>query len=71
MNCKLLSLALLATTQFANIHAQGITYQTDANTGAISELGINNDTHKMNWVLSPDGAQYKWDNRSIWLGTGL
>ena len=59
MNCKLLSLALLATTQFANIHAQGITYQTDANTGAISELGINNDTHKMNWVLSPDGAQYK------------
>ena len=53
MNRKLLSLLLLATTQLANIHAQGITYQTDANTGAISELAINNDAYKMNWVLSP------------------
>ena len=71
MNRKLFTLVLLATTHFANIHAQGITFKTDSNTGAISELGINNDTHKMNWVLSPDGTQYKWVTGQYGWGLGF
>ena len=71
MNRKLFTLFLLATTHFANIQAQGITYQTDANTGAISELAINNDAYKMNWVLSPDGTQYKWVTSQYGWGLGF
>ena len=40
-----------------NIFAQGITFQTDATTGAIAQLAIDNDAQKMNWVLTPDGKQ--------------
>lgn len=55
----------------ANSFAQGITFKTDSNTGAISELGINNDTYKMNWVLSPDGTQYKWVTGQYGWGLGF
>ena len=55
----------------ANSFAQGITFKTDANTGAISELCINNDAYKMNWVLSPDGAQYKWVTGQYGWGLGF
>lgn len=55
----------------ANSFAQGITFKTDSNTGAISELCINNDTYKMNWVLSPDGTQYKWVTGQYGWGLGF
>ena len=54
-----------------NTFAQGIVYKPDANTGAISELGINNDTYKMNWVLAPDGTQYKWVTSQYGWGLGF
>lgn len=64
-------IALALGMSLANCFAQGITYQTDVNTGAISKLGINNDAYKMNWVLSPDGTQYKWVTSQYGWGLGF
>ena len=51
--------------------AQGIAYKTDTATGAISQLAINNDEQQMNWVLTPDGKQYKWVTSKYGWGLGF
>ncbi len=63
-----LCLSIWATTSCL---AQGITYKTDAITGAICQLAIDNDEQQMNWVLSPDGKQYKWVTSKYGWGLGF
>ena len=66
-NSRFTAVTFFLGMSLASCFAQGISYKTDATTGAITELEINNDVYKMNWVLSPDGTQYKWvDSRYGW-----
>lgn len=60
MKKRLSAIVCLMAANAAIGFTQGITFHTDASTGAISQLAIPNDAHQMNWVLSPDGQQYKW-----------
>lgn len=50
--------------------AKGIKIKTDSVTGAISYLGLENDSTLMNWVLSPDGKQYSWVTSKYGWGLG-
>lgn len=52
-------------------NAQGIVYETDANTGSVSRIAIDNDPYKMNWVVAPDGKQYEWINSKYGWGLGF
>ena len=65
------AIAFALGMSLATSFAQGITFKTDATTGAISELSINNDAYKMNWVLAPDGKQYKWVTSQYGWGLGF
>ena len=71
MKLKVTAMIFLISMSMANGFAQGITYKSDTTTGAISELSINNDAHQMNWVLSPDGKQYKWVTSQYGWGLGF
>ena len=51
--------------------AQGIVYKTDPATGAIDQLAIDHDDQQMNWVLTPDGKQYKWVTGKYGWGLGF
>ena len=65
------AIACLMAMSLGTSFAQGIIYKTDAATGAISRLAIDNDEHQMNWVLSPDGKQYKWVTSKYGWGLGF
>ena len=65
------ALSYLIALSLGNSFAQGITFQTDATTGAIAQLTIDNDAQKMNWVLTPDGKQYKWVTGKYGWGLGF
>ena len=59
------------TMAFATSLANGIIVETDYATGAISKLSLDNDSNKMNWVLSPDGKQYRWVTSKYGWGLGF
>lgn len=65
------AISCLMALSLGNSFAQGITFQTDASTGAIAQLAIDNDAQKMNWVLTPDGKQYKWVTGKYGWGLGF
>lgn len=71
MKKRLSAIVCLMAANAAIGFAQGITFHTDASTGAISQLAIPNDAHQMNWVLSPDGQQYKWVTSKYGWGLGF
>ncbi len=69
---KLIVIACLtAWTSVIGAFAQGLVYKTDAATGAISMLSIDKDPHNTNWVLAPDGSQYKWVTDKYGWGLGF
>lgn len=63
--------AWLMAMNLAQGLAQGIIYETDPTTGAIAKIAIDNDKHQMNWVLTPDGRQYKWVTSKYGWGLGF
>ena len=58
LNTLLTLWVLLLPVSFAN--AKDINITVDNRTGAVSSMTIDGDASRMNWVLSPDGKQYKW-----------
>lgn len=58
MNKKIATIACLLAMGISTSFAQGVVIDTDATTGAISKIAIDNDANNMNWVLSPDGNVY-------------
>lgn len=68
---RLMAIACFTAMSLASSLAQGITFKTDASTGAIAQLAIDNDAQKMNWVLTPDGKQYKWVTGKYGWGLGF
>ena len=52
-------------------YANGIVFKTDPATGAISEISIEKDSFNMNWILAPNGKQYKWVTSKYGWGLGF
>ena len=51
--------------------AQKVVYQTDAETGAISNISIEKEINRMNWILKTDNSQYPWIGRQYGWGLGF
>jgi hypothetical protein len=71
MNIKkicLLAVTCLQATVF--ISAQKIAYKTAAETGAISQISLENDSSQMNWTFAPDHSQYEWIGKEYGWGLG-
>ncbi|MDR1121068.1 MAG: hypothetical protein LBM08_09130 [Dysgonamonadaceae bacterium] len=64
----LLAVTCLQATVF--ISAQKIAYKTAAETGAISQISLENDSSQMNWTLAPDHSQYEWTGKEYGWGLG-
>lgn len=71
MNKKIATIACLLAMGISTSFAQGVVIDTDATTGAISKIAIDNDANNMNWVLSPDGKQYAWVTSKYGWGLGF
>jgi hypothetical protein len=68
MKHKFLLSALCLFTAVA-VSAQKVLYKTDAETGAISQISLANDT--MNWILKSDTSQYRWVGKNYGWGLGF
>ncbi len=53
------------------INAQKTLYQADAETGALMQLSLENDTNEMNWILRTDKSQYPWADSKYGWGLGF
>lgn len=51
-------------------NAQEIEYALDPTSGAIKSIIVEGDTTGMNWVVKPDGSQYRWVTSSDGWGLG-
>ncbi|MDR1121424.1 MAG: six-hairpin glycosidase [Dysgonamonadaceae bacterium] len=68
LSCVILCALYFGST---NISAQKISYGTDSETGAISQISIGNDETQMNWILKTDHSQYEWIGKEYGWGLGF
>lgn len=52
MNKKIATIACLLAMGISTFFAQGVVIDTDATTGAISKMAIDNDANNQDWALA-------------------
>ena len=69
MKINLITTLLLLLTVLPG-KARGVEYTVSETTGAVESITIEGDTTAMNWVLKPDGSQYRWITAADGWGLG-
>lgn len=55
--------SILCCIAFGNIafaNARDVRYKVNQTSGAIESIMVDGDTTGMNWIIRPDGSQYRW-----------